>query len=388
MAHGLARGVWVRARAAAARLAEVGVVALAVATLVGLVLDEVRPGAAVHALWMGTTGSPAADAWLAGAFAAVVLLHRASWRRGGPARRAWGRPRSASSSRASRWRPCCATARRWGTARSGRPGGRRRSRWSRCCSSCPGRWPPRPACVAPPPRMRASLRFGRLVGVGALLAASEIAAMGATDYRAPADAIVVLGARVHADGRPSGALRDRVVTACRLWRAGLAPVLVLSGGRGADAPVSEPLAMAALALAEGVPEEALLLDEERRRHRGHGRASRRGPHPRAAGGMCSWCPTTTTSPASACSPTGRASPCARSPRRRRSRRVWKAVAFPREVAAYAAEWFLGLGRGRPRGRGPLRRLTSGQLWSISMFGLPAAARDRDHHAEAQRQAGR
>ena len=82
---------------------------------------------------------------------------------------------------------------------------------------------------------------------------------GATDYRRPADAIVVFGARTYADGRPSQALADRVRTACGLYHAGLAPVLIFSGGAG-DGPVSEPQAMRAMALSCGVPETAIVLD--------------------------------------------------------------------------------------------------------------------------------
>ena len=87
------------------------------------------------------------------------------------------------------------------------------------------------------------------------------ATFGRTDYRRPADAVVVLGARAYADGRPSHALADRVRTACRLYREGLAPYLLLSGGPG-DGVTHEPEAARALAVAEGVPPEAILLDRE------------------------------------------------------------------------------------------------------------------------------
>jgi vancomycin permeability regulator SanA len=90
----------------------------------------------------------------------------------------------------------------------------------------------------------------------------QIQCFGATDYRRPADAIVVFGARVNRDGQPSLALHDRVKTACRLYREGYAKRLVLSGGRGPGAPISEPEAMRDLARAFGVPDEALLLDEQ------------------------------------------------------------------------------------------------------------------------------
>jgi hypothetical protein len=79
---------------------------------------------------------------------------------------------------------------------------------------------------------------------------------GTTDYARPAQAIVVLGARVLQDGSPSLALSDRVRHGARLLRAGLAPRLVLSG-----AP-EEVASMARLAVECGVPEEALVLDPE------------------------------------------------------------------------------------------------------------------------------
>jgi uncharacterized SAM-binding protein YcdF (DUF218 family) len=129
---------------------------------------------------------------------------------------------------------------------------------------------------APPARARG----GAVVARGAACAAAAgamvlawIAAAGAVDYvpdrggpcgdgPLTADAIVVFGSKVQADGTPSGSLLDRTESACRLWRSGVAPLLVLSGGRGAGAPVSEPAAMKAIAVARGVPEAAIVLDEE------------------------------------------------------------------------------------------------------------------------------
>ncbi|HNW91545.1 MAG TPA: YdcF family protein [bacterium] len=82
---------------------------------------------------------------------------------------------------------------------------------------------------------------------------------GGTDYRRPADLIVVPGARVYADGRCSPALADRVLTACELYRAGLAPRLFFSGGPG-DSVVYEAAAMKALAVREGVPDTVIIED--------------------------------------------------------------------------------------------------------------------------------
>jgi vancomycin permeability regulator SanA len=97
---------------------------------------------------------------------------------------------------------------------------------------------------------------------GLALVLLHLLTFGATDYRRPADAAVVFGSAVRADGSPSGSLRDRTLTACRLHREGLVRFLVLSGGRDPSAPVSEPACMAAIARAEGVPDAALVLDED------------------------------------------------------------------------------------------------------------------------------
>lgn len=84
---------------------------------------------------------------------------------------------------------------------------------------------------------------------------------GATDYRRPADAILVFGARVYADGTPSLALSDRVATACDLYRAGLAPVVIMSGGPG-DGRFHETEVMERLAVSAGVPSQAIQRDEQ------------------------------------------------------------------------------------------------------------------------------
>ncbi len=100
-----------------------------------------------------------------------------------------------------------------------------------------------------------------LGGAVAALVLLHLYCFGATDYRRPADAAVVFGARVHEDGEASGALLDRTVTACELYRAGLVRKLVLSGGQGPDEPVSEPSVMRQIALDQGLPAEALIVDD-------------------------------------------------------------------------------------------------------------------------------
>ena len=87
----------------------------------------------------------------------------------------------------------------------------------------------------------------------------QILAFGTTDYRRPADAIVVFGAKVRPDGAPSIILAERVTRASELYAQGTADLVVMTGGiepTGAD----ETEVMRDLAIAQGVPAEAIVLD--------------------------------------------------------------------------------------------------------------------------------
>jgi uncharacterized SAM-binding protein YcdF (DUF218 family) len=98
-----------------------------------------------------------------------------------------------------------------------------------------------------------------LAACALLLPLLQMVCFGRTDYRRPADAIVVFGAGVYADGKPSDALIDRVATACELYKQGLAGVLIFSGGPG-QGSVHETQAMRDLAIQRGVPPDAVVLD--------------------------------------------------------------------------------------------------------------------------------
>jgi uncharacterized SAM-binding protein YcdF (DUF218 family) len=76
----------------------------------------------------------------------------------------------------------------------------------------------------------------------------------------PADAIVVLGAPLAADGGLSAVLAERVRAGIELWRAGAAPRLVMSGGRTRGAARAEAEVMAEAARAGGVPDDALVVE--------------------------------------------------------------------------------------------------------------------------------
>ena len=89
----------------------------------------------------------------------------------------------------------------------------------------------------------------------------QIDRFGQVDRARRADVIVVLGARVWPSGRPSDALTRRTLHAVKLYKEGLAAAIVFSGGLGTHPP-TEAQAAARLAMDQGVPPEAIVLEEE------------------------------------------------------------------------------------------------------------------------------
>jgi uncharacterized SAM-binding protein YcdF (DUF218 family) len=95
------------------------------------------------------------------------------------------------------------------------------------------------------------------------LALALIDAYGQQDRAQPAQAIVVLGSRVLANGQPGPALTRRTRHAVALYEQGLAPLIVCTGGLG-DNPPTEAEAACSLAAELGVPTAALLLENQAR----------------------------------------------------------------------------------------------------------------------------
>lgn len=75
----------------------------------------------------------------------------------------------------------------------------------------------------------------------------------------PADAVVVLGASVYADGTPSDILADRLEVACDLYKAGAVRAVIVSGDNRTS-HYNESDAMKAYCVALGVPSEAVYVD--------------------------------------------------------------------------------------------------------------------------------
>ncbi len=93
--------------------------------------------------------------------------------------------------------------------------------------------------------------------------AYRIQAQGAVDEQRPTDAIVVLGAAQY-NGRPSPVLEARIRHGVDLFRAGIAPILIVTGGKGSGDRTTEAAAARTWAEANGVPAAAILAEDHGR----------------------------------------------------------------------------------------------------------------------------
>jgi len=103
---------------------------------------------------------------------------------------------------------------------------------------------------------------------GALLAVAVwlgtvglVLAAGARPNYRSADAILVLGA-AQWNGRPSPVLRARIDHALSLYREGLAPVLLFTGGVGRGDTLSEAEVARRYAIAKGIDIEHILVETD------------------------------------------------------------------------------------------------------------------------------
>jgi uncharacterized SAM-binding protein YcdF (DUF218 family) len=97
-----------------------------------------------------------------------------------------------------------------------------------------------------------------------LLTGSLVAAVywqARTDETQPVEAIVVLGAAQY-NGRPSPVLRARLDRVLELWEAGVAPLIVVTGGRLTGDVFTEAESSRDYLVEHGVPETAILLENE------------------------------------------------------------------------------------------------------------------------------
>jgi uncharacterized SAM-binding protein YcdF (DUF218 family) len=120
--------------------------------------------------------------------------------------------------------------------------------------------------LARPPRSRTRRIVLTLVGLavgGWLLPASLVLWFASRDRASAADAIVVLGAAQYS-GRPSPVLRARLDHAIALYARGIAPRLVLTGGIAEGDTASEAAVSRTYAMRKGVPDSAILQENDGR----------------------------------------------------------------------------------------------------------------------------
>ena len=96
-----------------------------------------------------------------------------------------------------------------------------------------------------------------------IISATAVLIWASRDEAQPAQAIVVLGAAQYA-GKPSPVLRARLDHALELWNRHLAALLILTGGTGSGDTTSEAAVGRTYARKHGVPDSAILVENEGR----------------------------------------------------------------------------------------------------------------------------
>ena len=96
-----------------------------------------------------------------------------------------------------------------------------------------------------------------------LISLYQVWSTGRSDQARPVDAIVVMGAAQY-DGRPSPQLAARLDHVAELWPQGLAPMVVVTGGKQPGDRFTEAEASAAYLEERGVPADAIVQEGEGR----------------------------------------------------------------------------------------------------------------------------
>jgi vancomycin permeability regulator SanA len=108
------------------------------------------------------------------------------------------------------------------------------------------------------------MRIFRIAIMAGLLLAGggcAIVADGLRDDARRSDVGIVLGSKVELDGRPSARLAARLDKTVELYRAGLFPKVIVSGGLGKEG-YDEATVMRDYLVARGVPAAALIVDSD------------------------------------------------------------------------------------------------------------------------------
>lgn len=112
--------------------------------------------------------------------------------------------------------------------------------------------------------------IGRLILLATVVAVGFVGYVGyriwdaaSRDERGAVQAIVVMGAAQY-DGRPSPVFAARLDHAIQLFRDGVAPLLIVTGGKLEDDRTTEAATARAYAIAHGVPADAIVGEDQSR----------------------------------------------------------------------------------------------------------------------------
>lgn len=78
------------------------------------------------------------------------------------------------------------------------------------------------------------------------------------------DVIILLGYKLYDDGTPDYSTIARAKKAAELWKQGVAPIIVSSGGGPETVPRKQADVMADILIEEGVPDEAIVREDQSR----------------------------------------------------------------------------------------------------------------------------
>lgn len=101
---------------------------------------------------------------------------------------------------------------------------------------------------------------GVCLGIVWVAAAVDVYLFSQKDEECPAEAAIVLGAGVFGE-RPSPVLRERINHAIALYQEGKVKTIIFTGGRSRPEAMSEAAVSRNYALARGVPDSAILVEE-------------------------------------------------------------------------------------------------------------------------------
>lgn len=89
----------------------------------------------------------------------------------------------------------------------------------------------------------------------------QVWSTGRSDHSSPVDAIVVMGAAQY-DGRPSPQLQARLDHVVELWNDGLAPMVIVTGGKRPGDRFTESESSRRYLVEAGVPDRAIVGEDE------------------------------------------------------------------------------------------------------------------------------